>query len=274
MDVSPKYESGMLMPAQQWVDLNRRLVFEQPSLRRYVAPFPPASLMQDVSAVSNEQHFAMHGTDIFDAVRNASPVPLHEFESILDFGCGCARLSRMFLGHPNQITGCDIDGRHVAWINESLSHMRAVKTEPDAALPFGDQSFDAIISISVFTHITEESQRLYLRELARISRSGAHLFLSTHGERAFSKVKDDGPMFNVIGIPREELTHVAGAMDAGKYSFVKQNAGHPTESDYEYGITFIPSSYVRAVWGEYFDVMGVVSGAIHDWQDIVVCRKR
>jgi hypothetical protein len=81
-------------------------------------------------------------------------------------------------------------------------------------------------------------------------------------------------MFNVIGIPREELTHVAGAMDAGKYSFVKQNAGHPTESDYEYGITFIPSSYVRAVWGEYFDVMGVVSGAIHDWQDIVVCRKR
>ena len=127
----------------------------------------------------------------------------------------------MFLGHPNQITRCDIDGRHVAWINESLSRMKSVKTEPNVALPFGDQSFDAIISISVFTHITEESQRLYLLELARIARSVAHLFLSTHCEHAFSKVKDDGPTFNVIGIPREELARVSGEMEEGRYSFIR-----------------------------------------------------
>lgn len=265
---------GMQMPLRKWIALNNRKIFAEPSLREKVAPFPPPELMQDVSAVSNEKHFAIHGTDIFKAVMKASPVKLDRFDNILDFGCGCARLGRMFLGHRNEIVGCDIDGRHVDWINSNLSHMRAVKTEPNENLPFDDNSFDAVISISVFSHITEASQRLYLKELARVTRSGAYLFLSTHGEWAFSRVDNGGPMLKVIGIPSDQLSGVSDRMRDGRYSFIRQGSGHPTEREYDYGITFIPSNYIRSVWSEYFEIVNVASGAIHDWQDIVVCRKR
>jgi len=55
----------------------------------------------------------------------------------------------MFKGHPRRITGCDIDGRLVDWINGHLPHMTAVRTDPAAPLPFEDDSFDRVISVSV-----------------------------------------------------------------------------------------------------------------------------
>ena len=263
-----------MMPAHQWLDLNARLAFEDPSLRSRVAPLPPAHLIQDVAGTSSEIAFAQHGTHFFAALAKASPIPLDQYGSILDFGCGCARLGRMFLGHPGTVTGCDIDARHIDWINANLPYMRAVKTEPNQRLPFGDASFDAIISISVFTHITEVSQRLYLEELARVARPGATLFLSTHGERALARVLEDDRMFRNISVSRDSLTGAEDDMKHGRHSFIRQQHGHPTERTYDYGITFIPASYVRSTWSDYFDIQNIVSGAIHDWQDIVVCRKR
>jgi len=262
------------MPAADWVYLNGHLIFENPDFLQYVAPFPPENLMMDTAATSSKSDFAQHGTHFYISLQNASPVPLDRYKSILDFGCGCARLGRMFKGHPGKVTGCDIDARHVEWINSNLTHMCAVKTEPNEVLPFEDGSFDAVISISVFSHITEASHRMYLAELARVTQPGAYLFLTTHGERAFTRVNEDEGMFRIISTNRDDLLPVAASMEAGRYTFIKQVAGHPTESDYDYGITFIPSSYIRAVWSEYFEIVDIVSGAIHDWQDIVVCRRR
>lgn len=266
--------SSLQNAIRDWLDLNDRRIFEDASLRSKVAPFPPPELMQAVSATDNEQHFAMHGTHIFEAVSKSSPVDLGEFESILDFGCGCGRLGRIFLGHPSKITGCDIDARHVEWINANFTHMVAVKSVPNRPLPFDDRSFDAIISVSVFSHITEASQDFYLRELSRIAKPGAYLFLSTHGETAFDKVRTSERMFKLVGIPVEALPDASSRMDSGRYAFIRQGAGHPTEQDYDYGITFIPTSYILDKWAHHFEILEVVPGAIHDWQDIVVCRMR
>ncbi|WP_116611783.1 class I SAM-dependent methyltransferase [Paraburkholderia unamae] len=266
--------SSLQSAVRDWLDLNDRRIFEDASLRSRVAPFPPPELMQAVSATDNEQHFAMHGTHIFEAISKSSPKSLSEFASILDFGCGCGRLGRMFLGHPSKIVGCDIDTRHVEWINANLTHMSAVKSEPNKPLPFDDGSFDAIISVSVFSHITEVSQEFYLTELSRIAKQGAYLFLSTHGETAFRKVRTSERMFSLVGIPAEALPDASSRMDGGQYAFIRQGAGHPTESDYDYGITFIPTTYVLDKWNRHFEIVEIVPGAIHDWQDIVVCRKR
>lgn len=266
--------AGTRMPLNDWLDLNNRRIFEDHTLRSLVAPFPPAELMRDVSATDDERAFASHGTDIFQAVAKCSPKDLNAFESILDFGCGCGRLGRIFLGHPARVTGCDIDARHIGWINSNLPYMSAVKTEPNVALPFDDNSFDAVISVSVFSHITEKSQLFYLDEIRRVTKSGAYLFLSTHGENALRQVRNSERMFNLVGIPRETVANASSRMYCGMYTFIGQSAGHPTERDYDYGITFIPSSYIERVWSQYFEIVQIASGAIHDWQDIVVCRKR
>jgi SAM-dependent methyltransferase len=103
------YQQGCQMPLEEWIWLNRSGIFEDPELRRYVAAFPPSDLMENVCGLRSEQDFASHGADLFVAISKASPKPLTEYGHILDFGCGCGRLARMFKGHPHRVSGCDID---------------------------------------------------------------------------------------------------------------------------------------------------------------------
>jgi SAM-dependent methyltransferase len=264
---------GVLMPVEDWLVLNGSLVFRNPQLLRYVAPFPPRTLMENVSGLTSEADFAAHGVAIYQAIQNTSPKLLTTFERILDFGSGCGRLARMFKGYAGSFTGCDIDERHVEWMNKNLSPMTAVRTQPNCPLPFADGSFDAIISVSVFSHLDEDSQRFYLAELARVSSSGAYLFLTTHGRRALRRAIQEESIFRMLDIPSAALTAAAAGMRDGKYNFILQN-GHLTSATYRYGITFVPESYIRRVWSQFFDVVSVVSGGIHDFQDINVLRKR
>jgi SAM-dependent methyltransferase len=267
-------DMGMRMPTEDWLNLNGRLVFERPELFEHVAPFPPPHLMQNVSGLTSQADFASHGVTIYRAVHDASPKPLVEYRSILDFGCGCGRLARLFKGHPGKFTGCDLDARHVDWINAHLQHMVAVQTQPNAALPFSDAAFDAIIGVSVFSHLDEKSQKLYLAELARVSTNNAYLFLTIHGERAMERATKEDRIYKMLEVPEIDLQNAAMGMREGKHNFIIQKNGHLTSETYRYGITFISSNYINRVWGEFFDVVDIVSGAIHDFQDIVVCRKR
>ena len=267
-------EIGMRMPMEAWLDLNQRLCFERPELLKHVSPFPPPHLMQIVSGLTSEADFAAHGVTIYRAIQDASPKPLANYQRILDFGCGCGRLGRMFKGHPGKITGCDIDGRLVDWVNGHLPHMVAVRTEPAATLPFEDGSFDGVISVSVFTHLDENTQKLYLAELMRVSASGAYLFLTTCGERVLARALREDRIFEMLAISRGDLENAATGMREGCHNFILHPSGHLTSDHYKYGTTIIPESYVRRVWSDYFEVVDIVRGGIHDFQDIVVCRKR
>lgn len=146
------YGLGCRLPLEDWLWLNRTRAFERPELRRFVSPFPPPALMQNVSGLESERDFASHGVDIFAALSVASPRPLAEYKHIMDFGCGCGRLARMFKGHGHKVSGCDIDRRHVEWTKDNLDYMQVKLSSVKPPLPYKDDDFDAIISISVFTH--------------------------------------------------------------------------------------------------------------------------
>src|SRR4051812_47892413 len=102
---TPDLEAGCMMPAQDWIALNRVGIFEDERLRAHVSPFPPEELMRNVSGLQSERDFAAHGTDIYTALMLRSPRPLTQYQAILDFGCGCGRLARMFKGHPHRVAG-------------------------------------------------------------------------------------------------------------------------------------------------------------------------
>jgi SAM-dependent methyltransferase len=264
---------GMTMPLDEWIALNRNAPYGD-ERDEAIAPFPPRELMQVVSGLTQQDHFAQHGAAIFEALQRSSDRPLSEFRSILDFGCGCGRLARMFKGHPGMLMGCDIDGRLVNWINANLPFMLAVQTYPNAPLPFPDRNFDAIVSVSVFTHMNEQSQDFYLQELARVAKPGARLFLTIHAERAMQRALSEQRIFDMLDIPRDELERANADMAARKHSFIVQNQGHLTTEDYKYGITFMPAAYVHDHWNRYFDVLSVDDGAIHDFQGFAVCKAR
>jgi SAM-dependent methyltransferase len=284
------YEQGCQMPLEQWVWLNRSGIFEDPDLRRYVAAFPPSDLMQNVSGLTSEQDFASHGADLFVALSKASPKALTEYRNILDFGCGCGRLARMFKGHPHKVSGCDLDRRHIEFINARLDFMHASVSSVSPPLPYRSNHFDAVISISVFTHLNEDSQDEFLAELRRISVPGAYLFVTVHGERALQRAQAEKGIWEMISVDRLGFDLALRAFGEGKHGFILQH-GHLTRmpsndswvsrakrslfgsgrlEPFEYGITFIPENYIRSHWSRWFEIAAYHHGAIHDFQDIVV----
>jgi hypothetical protein len=65
------FSLGCRMPVEEWIALNRTKVFSDPSLRCFVAPFPPSELMQNVSGLTSEADFASHGADLYLALSRA-----------------------------------------------------------------------------------------------------------------------------------------------------------------------------------------------------------
>jgi SAM-dependent methyltransferase len=287
MPTLPDYALGCRLPSALWLDLNRRLAFEQPALASFVAPFPPRELMQVTTGVERDIEFARQGTSLWEALSAASPVPLAQYPSLLDFGCGCGRLARLFKGFPGHLAGCDIDPRLVAWCLSALPWLDVRQTRVQPPTPFADGEFAAIVSISIFTHLTEASQDAFLAELARIARPDARLFLSTHGERALARAVAEPRVRAMLEVSDANFAQARERFAAGRHAFMLQPTGHLTTlvdaevranaliaEPYEYGISLLPEAYVRSHWSRWFDVVDYRSGAIHDFQDIVVLRPR
>lgn len=257
-----------------WLRLNEFTAFESVRARDWVAPFPPAALRHRTSGVGNDQRFAAHGGTILRALAAASPKPLSEYRDLLDFGVGAGRLARMFKGFQGRYAGVDIDAGAVDWIAGNLPWVEAVKTEPGRMLPFPDAAFDAVVGISVFTHMNEPDQFFYLDELQRVTRAGAMLFLTVSGARVLERAETDPNIAEMLALPEGGLVTARAAFDGGLgFCFLLQH-GHLTSKDYEYGAAFISEAYIARNWSKYLEVENIARGAIHDFQDIVVLRRR
>ena len=97
--------------------------------------------------------------------------------------------------------------------------------------------------------------------------------LTVHGERALHRAENEPDIFKMLAIPARSVKTTRQLFANEGFSFILQN-GHLTTSEYEYGITFTSEAYISRTWNRYFDVLQVASGAIHDFQDIVVLRAR
>jgi SAM-dependent methyltransferase len=218
-----------------------------------------------------------------------SPKPLTEYRNILDFGCGCGRLSRMFKGHPNKIFGCDIDKRHVEWVSKNIDFINAAVSSIHPPLPYANDQFDCVISISVFSHLNETSQDEFLADLCRISQPGAYLFISVHGENAMQRAINEKSIREMIAVEEAPFQEAQQRLKRGQHAFILQK-GHLTntaedrgpfsffrkrrkrliEGAFEYGISFIPLNYIRQHWSRWFEIVDFRPGAIHNFQDLLI----
>ena len=256
-----------------WSAFNIKAATADAELKGLVASFPPPELMQRVSGLTDHASFAKSGSDIFLALVKASPKPLSAYISILDFGVGSGRLARMFKGFKGRYTGADVDHELVEWVGAALPWVRSMPTTAREPLPTKRADFDCVISISVFTHMNEADSKFYLQSLMEASAPGAFLFLTVHGDRALKRAETETRIFEMLSIPAEGVSEARSAMNAGGFKFILQN-GHLTTETYEYGISFTSEAYIHAEWGKYFDIVSIEKASIHDFQDIVVLRRR
>jgi glycosyltransferase involved in cell wall biosynthesis/SAM-dependent methyltransferase len=267
-------ELGVEGPLESWLAYNEMAGAIGHEAQTGIAPFPPLALMQDTSGLSRTEEFSRHGAHIMRALAAASPAPLNAYRAWLDFGVGAGRVARLFKGYRGVYVGVDVDERMIEWARGNLPWVKALRTVPRQPLPCADQRFDAVVSVSVFTHMNESDHLFYLEELHRVTRPGAVLMLTVHGERAIERAIADTYILNLLGISEDALQAAGAALSGAEGFHFTLQALHLTSPDYDYGITFVSRRWIDAVWTQWFDIEAHVAGAIHDFQDIVVARRK
>ena len=175
-----------------------------------------------------------------------------EGKRVMDFGCGAGRTLRYFLEEAEraEFWGVDIDAPSIDLLAETVSpplHLRRCEYTPP--LDFDSGSFDLIWSISVFTHLTDNSLP-WLLELHRVLRPGGVL-IATYMGRWTSELLAGEP-WDEDRIGMNVLRHRHPASD-----------GAP--------LVLISDWWLREHWGRAFEVVSIAPN-IHN-QSWVVLRK-
>ena len=149
-------------------------------------PLPPPRFRVLVGGSADGKHFYANGLRASNCIRRLTEeagIDIASISTVLDFGSGCGRTLRHWRESGFQLYGVDINSDLVGWCRENLRFSQCSTCKPLPPLDFPAASFDLVYTISVFTHLSIESQKLWLRELARILAPGGVLLISTHGDR-------------------------------------------------------------------------------------------
>lgn len=242
-------------PNQQVWKLLRRLDSDS------TIPLPAAHLRKRVHGDDDPGAFELIGklvsADLYRALESAS-IELDKRSRVLDFGCGCGRVIKYFskLYDKSELHGSDIDQEAIAWCQEHLSHR--AKFGVNAAwppLPFPNEFFDFVYSISLFTHLPEELQFALLDDLRRITKRHGYLILSVHGRELFESASEAA----------KETFKNAGFC----YSVGSGTEGLPSF----YQTSFHNEEYIGKHWSKYFEIKTIIKKGVANLQDLVLCQR-
>jgi SAM-dependent methyltransferase len=156
-------------------------------------PVPPPALVVRVAGTADPSWFLESGRLGAASIRDAlerDGTSIEELHAILDFGCGCGRVTRRWAGLRGvAVYGSDRDDRAIDWSRRNLPFAEFETNGLAPPLVFDDASFDLVYALSVLTHLPEELQRLWLRELHRVLRPGGRLLFTTHGAHYLPRLR-------------------------------------------------------------------------------------
>jgi SAM-dependent methyltransferase len=149
-------------------------------------PLPPARLRTQVGPLHADPDFFLasgrHNAELVRELLREQGSSPERLEALLDWGCGCGRVLRHWATGSTRVFGCDIDPRMVAWCDAHLPFAQVTVNSLAPPLPYDDASFDLVYAFSVMTHLSEDLQRNWMRDVARVLTPGGFFLFSTLGE--------------------------------------------------------------------------------------------
>jgi len=178
---------------------------------------------------------------------------------VLDWGCGCGRLSAQFLATDAPITliGADLDQVSINWCQRNLpdSHYHVVSPEPPS--PYYANEFDLIFSYSVLTHLGRDSQEAWLKEMHRILAPGGYFLATVKSEIALKfDTKSARPCWTSDEFFDVEDPTLNGIAPPGYYRAAFQS-----------------ENYTRRQFGKYFEIVEYVLSGEASGEDLILMRK-
>jgi SAM-dependent methyltransferase len=225
---------------------------------------PPPHLMERVTGCRQAHLFLLDGLaslrGVLDGLQAAGKRH-EELKRILDWGCGCGRLTAYLLAAfaGADVYGCDIDPEAVFWANLALAPGFFLPVQPEPPTPYPEGFFHLIVGCSVCTHLDRRNQALWLAELARMLAPGGLALLSVHGEYAASFAVDESGLRQL---------RAAGILDDWKDPALDGIAppGY-------YRSVYQTEEYTRRAWEKELRVLAWLHRAMGNFQDLVVLAK-
>jgi SAM-dependent methyltransferase len=259
-----------------WIWANTKGILLDDGLRSVLAPFPPVTMMSAGSNDDSEQRFALSGADYYDHMERA----LNRFgrswddsETVMDFGCGVGRVARLFLRHATRqkFVGIDLTSVAIEWLSANMPFGEYHIGMVAPPLPLESRSLDVIFSVSVFTHLKATSQTAWLAEFRRLLKPGGIVFQTVHGTHAMNLCKRYVEWRNALHVSDDDFQFLSGSLN--EQGFVWAPHSIQTTGTDDYGVSFQTEKYIQTEWTSGFELLGVWSGLIDGWQDLVALRK-
>jgi SAM-dependent methyltransferase len=222
---------------------------------------PPEMLRYRVSATRSAKEFLERGSvaaETIARVLEAAGYRLADFADVLDFGCGCGRVIQL-LPRAGHLFGSDVDREAVAWCRAHLPFATFSVNDPLPPLAYRDASFDFVYALSVFSHINEPAQLLWLKELQRVTRPGGLVLVTVRGDAYVHEMSDEVR----ITVERAGFAFAESSFWDGHFPLWYQTTQHT-------------QAYVERIFTRYFTIVDYIPSGMRGGQgrqDIVVLQR-
>lgn len=284
--VTTKYKGlhaeAQKLPIEEWIRLVGKSTEQKMSLGEVLMPSAPPPQKQAI----------FHGNSGQAAINSAAPVYRYVLQScqqqgidsiktLLDFGCGWGRFTRLFVRDVEEagLIGIDPWGEALQMCREHMPYAAFVRSQFNPPLAFRDELFDVVFANSIFSHLSEVNALAWIKEISRILRPGGLLVATTHSKHWLAKVKE----FQSGEKPCESDWHrgfrdsefdFAMAVNShknGEFIFASTGNG---QNNPDYGDTFIPEKYIQKVWGEFLELVEFIDDPARFPQATFTLRKK
>ena len=104
---------------------------------------------------------------------------------VLELGCGDGKTLAALVAGEFQVTGIDVSPTAVNLAKEKIGDKAKFVVGGVCSLPFKRKSFDAVVAIHVFDHLTENERKLAVKEAKRVLKPGGVLFFEGFSVKDF-----------------------------------------------------------------------------------------
>jgi len=224
-------------------------------------PLPPAKLTQR-AIWTDPRTFEKWGYALKRKLDGALSVYLpgpHNAHRMLDWGCGVGRMAR-YLVKEWAYTGIDIDREAIGWCAENIRGSDFRPQSLEARTEFSADTFDAAIGISIFTHLREDEQFAWLKELSRIVKPSGVVAVSVNCATSLHNASNTVDVASVL--------RLKGFCDTG----AEMSHRGVTSDDTYYRNIYHTHDYLRRNWTRDFEILDILPGFVGNMQDMVFLR--
>ena len=274
------HDAARALEAERWRDLlaASAVAAEQGAPDVTLPGFPPEDVQQALNSApatrKMDQAFALYREAMEAYATHGSPRAEARF---LDFGTGWGRIWRYFLRDftPGRMAAFDVNPKLADFWAGAMLGARLDVAAPFEPLPYEDDTFDLVVSNSVFSHLSERLNLHSARELHRIMRPGGIFVGTTFGRPQLKRWRTRVARGDVLpgrwqmraGMT-EEFDRALERYDTGAFAFVPTDAARP--GDYE--IAAFSGDWLRTNWVPWFETIGYNDDK--PVQPVFVCRAK